>query len=685
MSSTNGVVFFANKIYQNFTKSSAPTWEDEDGVLGGAAVDSLGDAVAATEVAFDILDTQRLTRIAIDSDDTHNTGNDAAATWRFDVDLNSLQDIDFAVTDNHDVRNAYDQEVKANIDIYHDANATFNGSTVLTPSKHFSGLIGKGRPRLDFDGVNNKLTISDAASLVNIFDHGGAAEFIIQARSDGEGDVGYIVAKDWVLNFKGESGGNVKTEFTKIFSGDNGTWISITADISINADHHIIVIYDARNTSNDPVIYVDNILETISESTPPTGNPTTDAGFDLILGNNSSATRTLDGAIQLGRIWNREPTSAEVSALYAGWTHTPIPVVDQGGSQANKVDAGDDNFNPGNIGDWVHATDTGNGTVLYEGTDPGAEKVGELTLGAVVGGFNQIRLNDGNAGALTVGEKYRATIRIYYEAGVTFSSVKVRCWDGTTNWDSEEYSGESTGTWFYGSVEFTAGNTKALLAVHTTGGATGDILYIDNIWLTRIGCVAEYHPDGINPGESKWYDSSSNNLDGTISGATEKDCPTAVNGKGDFTLYGFTAVLKQYWFWQFNLDNNTADTDTSIGQIGLGKKFDVALEPDLPLGEDHLYDGISLTESQGGRRSSNERYGRRLRWELNWSYIPKSEKANFETFFETIKGKMYPFWFTLNYNDNEPIFYWGRLINNPKFIPQADGVYSVNLIIEEEI
>ncbi len=192
MGTTNGVVFFANKIYQNFTKSSAPTWEDEDGVLGGAAVDSLGDAVAANGLAFDILDTQRLTRIVVDSDDTHNTGTDATATWRFDVDLNSLQDIDFAVTDNHDVRNAYDQEIKANIDVYHDANATFNGSTVLTPSKHFSGLLGKGRPYLEFDGVGDYVTKSNDANL----NFGAYTDFLLECifRTSSTG-IEYLIMK----------------------------------------------------------------------------------------------------------------------------------------------------------------------------------------------------------------------------------------------------------------------------------------------------------------------------------------------------------------------------------------------------------------------------------------------------------------------------------------------------------
>lgn len=663
MPSINGVVFFANKIYQNFTKSSAPTWEDEDGVLGGAAVDSLGDAVAATEVAFDILDTQRLTRIAVDSDDTHNTGNDDDATWRFDVDLNSLQDIDFAIMDNHDVRNAYDQEIKANIDVYHDANATFNGSTVLTPTKHFSGLIGKGRPYLEFDGDNDNAAIADSVQMeVGTGDF--AVEIIFRLTPVG------VTSRLWTSASYGISGYvSSSNKFTIEHEGVGET--TLTADTTLAAD--TTYFYTVTRSAGVVTFY----LNAVSDGSEAWAKDLT-ADINYI----GYTSNTLHGTMELLRFGNRNLSSAEVTTRYAGWTHTPIPAADQWGAQVDLMDAGDA---------WTGATGAtppdgwsvtggfvGTHTIIDQ-SGSGAPDTANLSLAKNVDSNPFITEIE----TVVIGKKYQVS---YWAANPDATGHKLNL--GTTLTGTEYYTSGiiATAAWtkYYTDV-FTATSTSLHITLQTLATAGTPQTMWDQVKLYQVGCVAEYHPDGINPGETKWYDSSSNNLDGTISGATEKDCPTAVNGKGDFTLYEFTEVLKRYWFWQINLDNNTADTNTSTGQIGLGKKFNVALEPDLPVGENHLYDGIYLSESQGGRRSSNERYGRRLRWELNWSYIPESEKANFETFLETVKGKMYPFWFTLNYNDNEPIFYWGRLINNPKFTPQADGIYSVNLIIEEEI
>lgn len=583
MSATNGVAFFANKVFGNYTKSSQPTVE------GNNATDSLGDAVADGALVTDVLDTQRKTRVVIDDDGE-------AATFRFDLDLDAAIDADFAVIDNHSIRHSYNKIIRKNIIVWHDTNGTFNGSTAITPSKHFSGLIGKEQPYLDFDGSSGYVSIPNNSKFNALFYQGGSIEFIIYPRSDGQNSIAMLFNKEgagagWYIRTEADDGTNVKLAFFHGFTTTYGFW-KTDVIIPLNEWSHVTFVYDRDSSANDPTAYINGVSEELTEINTPVGTALTDTDIDFRIGNSPAGDRTYDGCLKLGRLWNRNLTAAEALVQYNRWMHTEVPLMNQWGNQIVQ-----------------------------------------------------------SSGTLEIGQRYKISI---YVSGDDFTNVGA----------SANISG----------IEFNA-----------TG--TTPTAWINGSYLNPVGCVIEFHPDGINPGESKWYDTSTNDIDGTISGAAEKDCPTSVNGEGDFTLYEFTEVEKQYWFWRFNYYAAplTADADTEFGQIGLGKKFEVAIEPNLPVNKDYLYDGISLNETQTGRRSSNERYGRRLRWGLNWSFISEAERINFETFFETIKGKKYPFWFTLNYYDNEPVFYWARLVNNPRCIPQADGAYAVNLIIEEEI
>lgn len=774
------VDFYASKAFGKFSRTAEPTLEGQN------AVDSLGDAIATTEQAIDVLDTQRKTRIVIDD-------NGESATFRFDLALTDLIKADFAVIDNHTIRTAYPESVLSLIDVYHDTNAAFNGSTLLVPSKSYSGLINKGRPYLKFDGIDDYVSkaglgaelmpnvvdrdfsgasawtdedldgynetddltilaglsgqycylpvasapmtagdryrlefdVANIASTWYIKDFTGAQIFgtvtangtdqfidftvspgltgglrIVSVDNDSAGDFDnfslkkinrdlnfgantdfaleaifrtskdYSAAEGKLINKGAGMGGatayyrmHVRTGNTlgiAIRDGSTGKTAAVTGAVNDGKWYHGIATFDR----NGNVIVYRNAIAGTPADISAVGD-VDDVSEPLQIGIRD-AVEMLDGDIALIRIWNRAPSAAEVATLLAGWTHTPIPAVDQGADQTP------DNVN--NCENGTQAYDT------FEDESATGFHAVKTTTGAGV-----TKCATADEISFVLGQKYNVGFTATLTSGVApkFDLKNTKATSATKSDEGEQ-------TVVAGSNFFTFTANATLTGVVQFNNLTGDQseFTIADLLVSASGCVLEYHPHGINPDESTWYDTYANNLDGTITGATEKDCPTAINGEGDFTLIEFTEVEKQYWFFQINLDGNTADADTLFGQIGIGKKFTPSTRPDLNVLKRDGF-GIDGTETHGGRRSSDKRHDKRRRWQLSWSYVDQDEMDDFQDFFDLIEvgdvWSYYPFWFSLNGDAKEPIFYWGRIIGIPEVRELTFEAYAISVILETEV
>ena len=124
-------------------------------------------------------------------------------------------------------------------------------------------------------------------------------------KRDGGAEVEYLVAND---------ASNVYF-YVRAWSGTDGNW-SIT-EPALNEWHHILVTYDGGATTNDPVIYVDGVSVTVTETSGPT--LTIDTNTDkYVIGNRgdgSTANRAWDGFIAEFAIWNRILTAAEAAGI----------------------------------------------------------------------------------------------------------------------------------------------------------------------------------------------------------------------------------------------------------------------------------------------------------------------------------------------------------------------------------
>ena len=171
---------------------------------------------------------------------------------------------------------------------------------------------------LNFDGTNTNIVVTDATNIQDIFDGGGTIFAVINPRSDGEGNLGVIINKArYYLQVLDESAGKVKIRLLFVFDGNNGEWKTTTTSVHLNINTFVAITYNSNSVSNDPIIYINGVPESISEIKTPTGTRESDISSLVTIGCNSSVspTRTFDGIIKSEGMLNRILSAEEIAQM----------------------------------------------------------------------------------------------------------------------------------------------------------------------------------------------------------------------------------------------------------------------------------------------------------------------------------------------------------------------------------
>jgi len=208
-------------------------------------------------------------------------------------------------------------------------DATVNGNDgTLYNGTAWTASSRTGDAALSFDGNNDYVNLGSDASIENIFAGGGGTiSAWINPSGWGENDYGRILDKSadvdagngWALEVT--SSGDLRFEHG--FETQRGGWEAQGA-ITLNTWQHVVVVYDNTDTANDPLMYINGVLQTVTQDSSggtPSGTASSDAGQDLIMGNfvssgADSTQRTFDGSIDEVGIYNRMLTPAEIDALF---------------------------------------------------------------------------------------------------------------------------------------------------------------------------------------------------------------------------------------------------------------------------------------------------------------------------------------------------------------------------------
>jgi hypothetical protein len=87
--------------------------------------------------------------------------------------------------------------------------------------------------------------------------------------------------------------------------------------ISMGVWRHVVVTWDGTTTATNVLMYVDGApVGSYASTINASGNRVSDAGANLYLGNEASGARTLDGALDDVRVYNRVLSPTEIQAVY---------------------------------------------------------------------------------------------------------------------------------------------------------------------------------------------------------------------------------------------------------------------------------------------------------------------------------------------------------------------------------
>jgi len=237
---------------------------------------------------------------------------------------------------------------------------------------------------------------------------------------------------------------------------------------------------------------------------------------------------------------------------------------------------------------------------------------------------------------------------------------------GTVDISSTSGDLDNTGDFRIGSEN--SGTTDAfngrIYSVSKWSALAGSLAQVDlNILGARTANLdASYTCTGLNEGDGKWYDDSGNDLDGTVTTAEFHDTP----GGTDYGFYlaEYTKTEDLFWFIRFNASGLTgvASVDALLGQIVIGEMFEFnGLIPDGGFDGDYEYPGITINENETGIVQTEEKYGLKQSWSIGFQLSTPAQFRSLRKMVDLLKGSLYPFYISFNYDQIMPRIYRVRL------------------------
>ena len=165
--------------------------------------------------------------------------------------------------------------------------------------------------------------ITDNAAIQDKFAGGGSVELWMKPHSLGEASQGSPVGKghrgggtggwavtiesaatDYDLYFWVDTIGAGSARWRVDDAGFFDTWI------------HVAITYDSDSDTNDPIIYLNGVSQTIVEEVGPSGAYDTDVGNAIAVGDDFGGGNAFDGAVDELRYWDDVRTASEILANY---------------------------------------------------------------------------------------------------------------------------------------------------------------------------------------------------------------------------------------------------------------------------------------------------------------------------------------------------------------------------------
>ena len=207
--------------------------------------------------------------------------------------------------------------------VSHDGGITESTGNASAPTLDgTSAATGKIGDATEFNGSADEVRVPFNAAFGNVFASGGT--FTAWARSDSNGvnsDFGRLFQ---IENSAGQAAPYIgiagddsdELQFITRSGGAFANWIGSTNLVSASGFQHLAVSYDGSSNSNNPLMWVNGVSETVTKNVSP-GSFMETATNDLYIGNRDGGDRGFDGVIDEFRLIDTELSSFWIADEYS--------------------------------------------------------------------------------------------------------------------------------------------------------------------------------------------------------------------------------------------------------------------------------------------------------------------------------------------------------------------------------
>jgi len=199
--------------------------------------------------------------------------------------------------------------------------ADSSAQNVITASA-LTGADGTISDSTAFNGLTSSLTMVPGAAVNGVFAGGGFVSAWIRPATYGEGGQGRILEKDgaggWQFHVdNGRCTACFRFTFDTTAAASDGEWLTPASSVSLGAWHHVALVMNTDNVTNDPSIYLDGAVVSFSQVGTVTGSYLSDATSVLYVGSNDGADATFAGGLDEVRISTTVRTPQWIATEYA--------------------------------------------------------------------------------------------------------------------------------------------------------------------------------------------------------------------------------------------------------------------------------------------------------------------------------------------------------------------------------
>lgn len=164
----------------------------------------------------------------------------------------------------------------------------------------------------------SQINCGSDTTIDNIFDGGGSFSGWLKPTGQGQNSKGKVFDKSTNVAIGAVlycNSSDTKLEFIQVTDTINGVW-TFPVDITGDVWQHIVLTYDADASANNPVVYVNGVSVTVTETGTPNDTRTSDAAAIMYIGQRAAGGFSWNGKMDDLMFFNRVLSATEAKSIY---------------------------------------------------------------------------------------------------------------------------------------------------------------------------------------------------------------------------------------------------------------------------------------------------------------------------------------------------------------------------------